>query len=66
MGAIVEVHNDKNGIIWPEDVAPYQVHIIEVKSQNSKVKSEAEKLYNDLLASRRKNPSRCCYSSRIE
>ena len=48
MGTIVEIHNDKNGIIWPEAVAPFQVHLIEVKSQKSKVKSEAKKLYNEL------------------
>lgn len=28
MGAIVEVNNDDKGIVWPESVAPYQVHLI--------------------------------------
>ncbi len=28
MGAVVEVHHDDNGIIWPEAVAPYQVHLV--------------------------------------
>lgn len=32
MGAIVEVHNDERGIIWPKSVAPYQVHLITVDS----------------------------------
>lgn len=28
MGAIVEVFHDEKGIIWPDTVAPYQVHIV--------------------------------------
>lgn len=50
LGAIVEVHNDKNGIIWPETVAPFKVHLVEIKSDKSEVKKTAEKLYNELLA----------------
>ncbi len=32
MGAIVEVHHDKNGIIWPKTVAPFQIHLIQIPS----------------------------------
>lgn len=47
MGAIVEVHHDKNGIIWPKTVAPFQVHLIQI--ENSKiVKKASQKLYQDL------------------
>ena len=28
VGTIVEVHHDERGIIWPESVAPYQVHLV--------------------------------------
>ncbi len=28
MGVIVEKNNDKNGIIWPASVAPYDVHLV--------------------------------------
>jgi len=28
MAAIVEQHNDENGIAWPRSVAPYDVHIV--------------------------------------
>lgn len=38
MAAIVELHNDEKGIVWPEVVAPYQAHLIEI--QNSKVKNQ--------------------------
>lgn len=54
LGAVVEVHNDKNGINWPESVAPFRVHLIELRTQNlelsKKLAHEAEKFYADLLA----------------
>ena len=28
LGAVVEVYHDDKGIMWPEAVAPYQVHIV--------------------------------------
>ena len=31
MGAIVEVLSDDKGIIWPETVAPFRVHLVELK-----------------------------------
>lgn len=43
MGTIVEVHHDEKGIIWPESVAPFKVHLLSL-GQNE----EAQKIYNDL------------------
>ena len=43
MGAIVELNNDENGIIWPESVAPFQVHLISLGKNE-----EAQILYKDL------------------
>lgn len=43
MAAVVEVNHDEKGIIWPESIAPYQVHLISLK-ENEK----AEKLYKQL------------------
>lgn len=48
MGAIVEVHHDEKGIIWPQSVAPFQVQLIELKAKSQKLKAESEKLYEDL------------------
>jgi prolyl-tRNA synthetase len=31
MAAIVEQHNDENGIIWPAELAPYGVHVVVLK-----------------------------------
>jgi len=43
MGTIVEAHHDAKGIIWPEAVAPFKVHLLSL-SQNE----EAQKIYDDL------------------
>lgn len=50
MGTIVEVCHDDKGIIWPENIAPYKIHLMSLgKEEESKV--EAEKIYNELLKS---------------
>ena len=52
MGAVVEVHNDKDGIMWPKQVAPYLVHIVSLgakdESVNSEIMSAASNLYDQL------------------
>ena len=48
MACIVETHHDEKGIIWPESVAPYQVHLIGVNLENRKVKKAVEDLYQKL------------------
>lgn len=44
MGAIVEVSNDERGIIWPESVAPFKVHLLVIGNDEDS-KKEAENLY---------------------
>lgn len=51
MGAIVEIHNDERGIIWPKTVAPYQVHLLELDGKSAaadSVKNFTKKVYDDL------------------
>ncbi len=45
MGTMVETFNDEKGIIWPESVAPFQVHLVGLNLDDKKVMSEAEKVY---------------------
>ena len=47
MGTVVEIFNDKNGIIWPKSIAPYQVHLVCLGNDDNIIK-EAEKIYNSL------------------
>ncbi|PIR40312.1 MAG: prolyl-tRNA synthetase [Candidatus Zambryskibacteria bacterium CG10_big_fil_rev_8_21_14_0_10_34_34] len=48
MGTIVEVFADDKGIIWPESVAPFKFHLIEIMSNKLEVKKTAEKIYKKL------------------
>lgn len=44
IGTVVEVLADERGIVWPESIAPFKVHLIELKG------ASGEKLYKDLQA----------------
>jgi prolyl-tRNA synthetase len=44
MGVIVERFSDNKGIIWPESVAPFQVHLVNI----SKKPEQAELIYESL------------------
>lgn len=46
MGTLVEVFHDDRGIIWPENVAPYQAHLVHVEDPGTepRVKEVYEKL----------------------
>jgi len=48
MGTIIEVLSDDKGIIWPESVAPFKVHLLALGA-DERVCEEADKLYEDLL-----------------
>ncbi|MFH0937037.1 MAG: aminoacyl--tRNA ligase-related protein, partial [Candidatus Daviesbacteria bacterium] len=48
MGAIVEVFHDEKGIIWPESVAPFKVHLVGLDLDNKEIKEKAEKVYKQL------------------
>ncbi len=50
LGSVVEIHHDDNGIIWPEAIAPFQIHLISLaKTDEERVR--ADQIYNDLLKS---------------
>ncbi len=48
MAAIVEQNNDDKGIIWPINVAPYQVAMVLINNNDSKQVEASEDLYNEL------------------
>lgn len=48
MAAAIEQNNDKDGIIWPIPIAPYQVILVPVSMKDSQVVDAAEKLYEEL------------------
>lgn len=48
MGTVVEVHHDKNGIIWPSSIAPFHAHLLLIGEETSDLKKSAESVYNKL------------------
>lgn len=47
MAVIVEQHHDSDGIIWPQSVAPYQIHLLHV-GKGEQVIETADTLYAQL------------------
>ncbi len=50
LAAIVEYAHDDKGIIWPIQVAPYQVHICTLNPDKGDVEIVADNLYQSLLS----------------
>jgi prolyl-tRNA synthetase len=50
LAAAVEQNNDEKGIIWPLPIAPYQLYLCPIKTEDVKVMETAERLYSDLTA----------------
>ena len=48
LGTIVEVHNDDKGIIWPKEIAPYQIHLISLAQTGEQVEA-VNALYEELV-----------------
>ncbi len=49
LGAIVEVNNDKKGIIWPVEVSPYKIHLIGLDLKNPIFSKKTNKIYQKLI-----------------
>ncbi len=49
MGTIAEILSDEKGLVWPKEVAPFKVYLVEISSENKKVKETAKKLHNELI-----------------
>ncbi|MDD4290445.1 MAG: His/Gly/Thr/Pro-type tRNA ligase C-terminal domain-containing protein [Patescibacteria group bacterium] len=58
MGTIAEIYNDKNGLMWPKNVSPFNVHLLDFRTNkddkfyNILQKNNIEVLYDD----RNENP----------
>lgn len=50
MGSLVEVYHDDKGIIWPKEVAPYQIHLTSLGNDTSVIEA-ADRLYDELRKS---------------
>ncbi|MEI6238070.1 MAG: aminoacyl--tRNA ligase-related protein [bacterium] len=51
MGTIAEVMSDENGLVWPKNISPFQIHLIALldkEGKEGKVGVAGEKLYKTL------------------
>ncbi|HRH24051.1 MAG TPA: His/Gly/Thr/Pro-type tRNA ligase C-terminal domain-containing protein [Candidatus Paceibacterota bacterium] len=48
LGTIVEILSDDKGIVWPESVAPFRFHLLNLMTNDADATSFADALYNDL------------------
>ncbi|MGW1994392.1 proline--tRNA ligase [Embleya sp. NPDC001921] len=52
MAAVVETHHDKNGIVWPVAVAPFEVAVALLDVEDEKSRVTAEEIYTELVRQR--------------
>lgn len=50
MGVLVEKFADEKGIVWPESVAPFTVHLVGLNSEDAAVRDWADGVYQNLTA----------------
>jgi len=51
MAVVVEQHHDEHGIIWPPEIAPYHLHMVNLgRDPEEETTQAAQALYADLLA----------------
>ena len=48
LAAVVEQHNDENGIIWPESIAPFEIGIVLISNKDEAQKKLSLELYDKL------------------
>jgi len=61
MGTIAEVLSDDKGLIWPEEISPYKVHLVSLCKEDEEV-AQADKVYQDLKL----NGTEVLYDDRTE
>jgi len=50
LGAIIEAHHDEKGCIWPEEVAPFGVGILNLRAGDGEADAACEDAYGKLTA----------------
>ncbi len=50
MGTVVELLADEKGMVWPESIAPFTVHLLSLVSNDETVVAYAENLYSELMS----------------
>lgn len=48
LATVVEIHHDDKGILWPKNIAPYQIHLVGLNLEKLNVRGEVESVYETL------------------
>jgi len=48
MGVLVETFGDDKGLVWPESVAPFSVHLVSLGKDDDDISKTADALYDEL------------------
>jgi prolyl-tRNA synthetase len=62
MGTVVDLLSDEKGIVWPESIAPFTVHLVGLNLDDSEIKDFADGIYGSL----KKRGVEVLYDDRIE
>jgi prolyl-tRNA synthetase len=50
MGTIVEIFADEKGIVWPESIAPFKIHLVNAMPNDAEAVAYADELYEIMSA----------------
>jgi prolyl-tRNA synthetase len=50
MATVVETYHDEKGILWPEAIAPYKIHLVGLNLEKEEINTKAENIYRELLS----------------
>ncbi|MDB5204118.1 MAG: putative prolyl-tRNA synthetase, prolyl-tRNA synthetase [Candidatus Taylorbacteria bacterium] len=50
VGVLVEIFGTEKGIVWPESVSPFKVHLVELSQGDEVLKKKATDLYEELIS----------------
>ncbi|MFN3187924.1 MAG: proline--tRNA ligase [Candidatus Paceibacteria bacterium] len=48
MGVLVEKFADERGIVWPESVAPFKIHLVALNTDDAEIRDWADGIYSSL------------------
>jgi prolyl-tRNA synthetase len=51
IACLIEQNHDDKGIIWPKEIAPFQVHLIGVNMKNEEIRQTCERIYYEMQES---------------
>lgn len=52
MGTIAEIWSDEKGLVWPENIAPFSIHLVALYNESGEVKKVADDLYEKLTSAK--------------